>query len=286
MSDEFPARLHAVFAPENRTAVVFRRGPSKAVCTFLWDRTTDEFSIGQWLKGRIYERRSDLSPDGKYLIYFAMNGKWDSETEGSWTAISRAPYLKAIELYKRGDCWEGGGLFLSNNNFWLNDRYSFHKVLETSEAVERAENYVPEGGYGATINGLRFNAEDTGVYYRRLLRDGWVYKNNPDLKHAYIFEKPLARNWVLVKYAHEGMGSPDGKGSYWDEHILLNTQSKKEILCDDWEWAERDQNDVVWASKGCLYRSKILDDSDIEDPKLLHDFNPYKFEAIKAPYDT
>jgi cytochrome bd-type quinol oxidase subunit 2 len=30
--------------------------------------------VGQWLKGRIYERRSDLSPDGKHLIYFAMNG--------------------------------------------------------------------------------------------------------------------------------------------------------------------------------------------------------------------
>jgi hypothetical protein len=95
----FPPRIHVLLAREAPLGVVIRRGPSKRVATFLWDRRHDEFSLGQWLKGRIYERRSDLSSDGKYLIYFAMNGKWRSETQGSWTAISRAPYLKALALF-------------------------------------------------------------------------------------------------------------------------------------------------------------------------------------------
>ena len=56
--------------------MVIRRGPSKSVATLLWDRKRNTFHMGQWLKGRIYERRCDLSPDGKYLIYFAMNGWW------------------------------------------------------------------------------------------------------------------------------------------------------------------------------------------------------------------
>lgn len=86
--------------------LVFRRGPSKQVCTLLWDRKQDTFVLGQWLKGRIYERRSDLSGDGKYVIYFAMNGKWDSQTKGSWTAISRAPWLKALVLLSKGDNWQ------------------------------------------------------------------------------------------------------------------------------------------------------------------------------------
>ena len=42
--------------------------------------------------------------DSKSLIYFAMNGRWQSETKGSWTAISRVPYLKAVGLYAKGDC--------------------------------------------------------------------------------------------------------------------------------------------------------------------------------------
>jgi hypothetical protein len=79
--------------------LVIRRGPSKSVATLLWDRRRDKFQLGQWFKGRIYERRSDLSPDGKYVIYFAMNGKWHSESPGSWTAISRVPYLKAVAFF-------------------------------------------------------------------------------------------------------------------------------------------------------------------------------------------
>ena len=50
-----------------------------------------------------------------------MSGRWQSETKGSWTAISRVPNLKAICLFAKGDCWHGGGLFLTNREFWLND---------------------------------------------------------------------------------------------------------------------------------------------------------------------
>ncbi|EDN66679.1 conserved hypothetical protein [Beggiatoa sp. PS] len=127
--DKFPARLHVLFARESRFAVVIRRGPSKQVCTIGWDRRKDKFSMGQWLKGKIYERRCDISPNGQYLIYFAMNGKPRSEVRGSWTAISKAPYLKAIGLWAKGDCWHGGGLFLSNTEFWLNELYA-HKLLQ------------------------------------------------------------------------------------------------------------------------------------------------------------
>jgi hypothetical protein len=37
-----------------------------------WDTDTDSFDLGQWFRGRIYERRCDLSPDGSLLVYFAQ----------------------------------------------------------------------------------------------------------------------------------------------------------------------------------------------------------------------
>src|SRR5947209_589019 len=116
--DLHPARVHILLARDARLGVVIRRGPSKQVCTLLWDRTCDRFRVGQWLKGRIYERRSDLSPDGKHLLYFALNGKWQSESRGSWTAISRAPYLKAAAFFPAGDTWGGGGLFTTAHSYW------------------------------------------------------------------------------------------------------------------------------------------------------------------------
>ena len=131
----FPARIHVLLAHDAPLGVVIRRGPSRQVCTMLWNRETDEFRLGQWFKGRIYERRADLSPDGKYLIYFAMNGRWGSEARGSWTAISRAPYLKAIALYPKGDCWLGGGLFTGNRTYYLNDGCGAEAMIATDEVT-------------------------------------------------------------------------------------------------------------------------------------------------------
>ena len=99
-------------------AVAIRRGPSRHTAVVGWDRATDRFKVGQWLYGRIYERRCDLSPDGKHLVYFAMNGRWDSRARGAWTAISKAPYLKALTLLAKGDCRHGGGLFASSKELW------------------------------------------------------------------------------------------------------------------------------------------------------------------------
>lgn len=279
MKEKSPARLHAVFAKDKPYAVVFRRGPSKQVCTLLWDRKNDTFKLGQWLKGRIYERRADLSPDGKYLIYFAMNGKWDSKTGGSWTAISKAPWLKAIELYGKGDCWEGGGLFLSNNRFWLNDRYfSPDKTLHQSSEITRDDSFQPEGEFGA---------EDTSVYYRRLIRDGWELTSQKEIRKwnsETIFQKVIPKGWLLRKIAHEQVNSPKGKGCYWDEHQLINRESEVTLTFEDWEWAELDRKSIVWASRGCIYRANIKNHTEIEEPKLLYDFNQLEFEEIVAPY--
>ena len=78
-------RLFAILARETSLAVVLRRGPSKQVQLIQWDRANDRFEYGQWFKGRIYERRCDLSPSGDKLIYFAAKYK---KPLFSWTAVS------------------------------------------------------------------------------------------------------------------------------------------------------------------------------------------------------
>jgi len=273
----FPPRLHILLARNATTALVIRRGPSKQVATFQWDRNGDRFTLGQWLKGRIYERRSDLSPDGKHLLYFAMNGQWDTESLGAWSAVSRAPYLKAINFYPKGDCWEGGGLFLDNKSFWLNDRY-YRKLpgQRESKAITRKENYWPE---------QRYNSEDTGVYYVRLQRDGWalVDQSGYKLDATATFDKRMSNGWTLRKIAHEQIGAPPGKGCYWDEHVLVDSKGKT-TRHSDWEWAELDGKRLVWCANGRLFSAACGNKSRLGESKLLHDFSSYKFEAIQAPY--
>lgn len=182
MAREFPARLHILLASEARVGVVFRRGPANAVCTVRWDRETDTFEIGQWFRGRIYERRSDLSADGRHLIYFARGGRRHEETKGSWTAISRAPWLHAVTRYGKGDCWQGGGLFTSNEKYWLNGCHFL--VRQDAAGLGEDSAYQPEGSFGA---------ECPSVYYRRLLRDGWqleIMEGPGRVSRCTVFAKP------------------------------------------------------------------------------------------------
>lgn len=110
-------RLHLFFATENDRALIIRQGPSKHYRMILWHRDTDTFEDGQWLKHKIYIDRCDLSPDGEHFIYFTLDGKWETETEGAFTAISRPPYFTALALMPEGSTWGGGGRFIDNHYF-------------------------------------------------------------------------------------------------------------------------------------------------------------------------
>ena len=272
----FFARVHILLAREAPFGVVVRRGPSKQVCTLMWDRRTDQFQVGQWLKGRIYERRCDLSPDGKYMLYFAMNGKWKSETKGSWSAISRAPYLKAVAIFPKGDCWHGGGLFTGKTSYWLNDGYG-HTLLRDTGEVKRDITFQPPEQFGG---------ECLGVYYPRLLRDGWKLVERTNVakwKATDIFEKPLHQGWVLRKIAHAETGPPAGKGCYWDEHELLHSASETRVPCPEWEWAEVDGKRLVWAQNGKLFAGR-MNRAGVVDDSPLFNFNEMTFESTEAPY--
>lgn len=276
MQRQYPSRIHVLLARESKDGVVIRRGPSKQVGFIHWNRRSDTFEPTQWLKGRVYERRSDLSPNGRYLIYFAMNGKWDSETQGSWTAISRSPWMKAIALFAKGDCWHGGGLFIDDRTYWLNDGCG-HKILRQTHEVQPDRSFQPPQYYGG---------ECPGVYYIRLQRDGWMLadpKEQGGWNRTLMFEKSLPKGWILRKLAHAQVDSPQGKGCYWDEHILINKGGELRNY-PDWEWADWDENRIVWASKGCLYSCSIKTGFQLGQPKLLYDFNEIRFQEITAPY--
>ena len=270
----FPPRIHVLLARKAPLGIIIRRGPSKAVCTILWNRRSDEFQLGQWLKGRIYEQQSNLSPDGKYLIYFAMNGKGI----GAYTAVSRAPYLKAIAMFPRDDCWNGGGLFTGNNTYWLDDGYG-HTTLHNTREVRR--------DWWSRLFGC-FGGGCPNVYHLRLVRDGWKFAERVDVtqgKTYDAFEKQLSGGWILRKLAHAGssIGAPVGKGCHWDEHELVHHPSETLIKCADWEWADSDGERLVWAIGGKLCAGKLQDKALVGEVELA-DFNDMTFQPIKAPY--
>lgn len=158
-------RLYALLARKADIGVVLRRGPSKWVEVIHWDRATDRFTRGAWFHGRIYERRCDLAPHGDLFVYFAqkLGGPQDATYTYAWTAVSKPPWLTALALWPKGNCWDGGGMFSSDHDLWVN-----HSI----DGAHAHPDHQPKG--------LRVSSDDRGrgedfpIYGLKLKRDGWM----------------------------------------------------------------------------------------------------------------
>src|SRR5262249_561076 len=129
--------------------------------------------------------RSDLSPDGRHMIYFAVGGvAWAiPATGGTWTAISKLPSLQATALWGQGDTWGGGGMFLSNHSFWLNADAKTFLIRDNS-------------GRRRETDGPRL------PHQSRLERDGWLAK--ADGADGALIEKSLRGGWILRRIGWRG----------------------------------------------------------------------------------
>jgi len=173
-----PPRLSILFARAAPVAVIFRRGPSKHVEVVRWDTRRDTFQRGHWFQGRIYDRRSDLSPGGELLVYFASqfnrrSVRPDDPYTYAWTAVSRVPWLTALALWPKGDCWWGGGLFDGEKTLLLN-----HLPDEaTPHPRHRPQGLRAKPNPDAC-------GEDNPLHRRRLERDGWRREEEMEIERA------------------------------------------------------------------------------------------------------
>lgn len=120
MSDAPHSRLFVILARDAPVAAIICRGPSKWYQIIEWNTRRDRFTPGAWFKGRIYEEKCDLSPDGQLFAYFCHKGsKLDTDYTDSWTALSRLPWLHALGLWPSGTTYGGGGRFVTNRQFEL-----------------------------------------------------------------------------------------------------------------------------------------------------------------------
>lgn len=277
-----PARLFMIFARKSHTAVIFRRGPSKWVQLIKWDTKSDTIELGQWFHGRIYEKRSDLSPDGSLLIYFAQKitarSMKDQEYTYAWTAISRPPYLTALALWPKGDCWHGGGSFKNGKVVLLNHKPAVAKPHKKHKP--RRLLVVPNP---------QARGEDDPIFSQRLERDGWQLKaawrvenrGNPDFFHTIqpgIREKanPSGTHVIQLRRSIECF-------DYSEEFAVrsLNRSVVTNIAKASWvDWDQ--QGRLVFARDGKIFAAETKSGGRLAE-SLLFDLNPLKPKPLAAP---
>jgi hypothetical protein len=281
-------RLYAILARKSPVAVVFRRGPSKSVLLLKWNTADDTFEQGQWLRGRIYERRCDLSPDGSLLLYFAANYRGPYR---SWSAISRPPFLKALALWPKGDGWGGGGHFQAHSRIALSHRAG-EMALAPGFSIPRWLKVRPFGdrpGWG----------EDDPVWSERLLRDGWKLISYPTSTEIDQRAKVVWKFLPPIIWRKGNPASPKrctlemsiagfierGGPAYVTEHTVTRDNGDLDKLGRS-EWADWSHTGhLLFSMDGCLYRVPRRKGTlaPLEDAVKIADFTNLKFEAIKAP---
>jgi hypothetical protein len=114
-----PCRLFVYLARDAPVAVVLRRGPTDWARLSLWHTDSDGFAHGQWLKGRVYERRSDLSADGSLFAAFVRQSGGRDPRRDSWIAVSRPPFFSALAVWFVGGTSHTGAFFPARSALWL-----------------------------------------------------------------------------------------------------------------------------------------------------------------------
>ncbi len=271
-----------LFARDVPTAVVFRRGPSDWFQLLKWNTANDAFERGQWFHGRLYERRSDLSPDGALLIYFAqkITGRSlaDEEYTYAWTAISKPPFLTALALWPKGDCWHGGGLFRDDTHVELN---------HTRDAARPHPQHLPEGVHVALRENVQ--GEDEPLYADRLERDGWKLQTkwvieNRGYPEMFRTQQPEIREKrsPIGSFAIRLTRSMSGL-DYAEEFKLLGREGRPVLQLSEISWIDWDQQGrLVFARHGKLFEGAWSDEEMLTE-RLLVDLNDEKPRSVPSP---
>jgi len=119
-----------------------------------WDPEVPSYESGAWLRGTIYPQRCDLSPDGRWLAYFALKGSARWELGRTYVAISRLPWLTALAAWATHGAWTRGVHFVEDPSVWqvsepdhgdvgaIRGRFGLRVARADSFAVERRRGWV------------------------------------------------------------------------------------------------------------------------------------------------
>jgi hypothetical protein len=158
-----PCRLFVIPARDAPVAAVLRRGPSAWYQVIRWDTHRDEFTDGAWFKGRIYEPKCDLSPDGELLVYFCHAGRSRPALTDSWTAVSRLPWLSALALWPSGTTYGGGGRFVDNRRLILrNGKYDRPHPERSPDGLELVGGKAELHASAGAVEGAEWSGFDQG----------------------------------------------------------------------------------------------------------------------------
>ena len=264
-----PPRIYCIPATHAPVVAVFRRGPTNWSHVGRWDLAKKRYEPGAWLRGRIFPRRSDLSPDGHFLCYFAHKPSATWEHGEAYVALSKLPWLSALYAFKTCGTWTRGYYFTQDQD---------------SDELEESVLPIPYGLRSIPVvqfaNERRRDWLETADSPRRAPGDAWDERRNARI------QKPQPGGGRLLCVASLGRAggefgvdqAVDGlRVNYW-----LETDDDVQPL-NHVQWADWDQDGhLLVATRDGKLQVWNLDGEDSE-PLFEENLSLLEPEPVPAP---
>jgi hypothetical protein len=185
-------RLYGIPATKADVVAVVRRGPSAWCQLGRWDVAAGAYYRGAWLCGTIYPERCDLSPDGRFFAYFALQASATWHLGWTYVAIARLPWLTALAAWRTDGTWTRGIHFVEDpavRQVEKPDHGSLpYEVIGAGIAITPAASYAVERRRGwVEAEGSPPRAPDD-MWDERRARELQMQKNRPGAGGAVRLE--------------------------------------------------------------------------------------------------
>jgi hypothetical protein len=265
-------RLFVYFARSAPLGVVLRRGPSDWARLSLWHTDTDRIEHGQWIKGRVYERRSDLSADGRIFAAFVrQSGARNPAGVDSWIALSRPPSFTALAVWYVGGTYHTGAFFPEDDMLWLGFMKESPPDVGTKPPALRIAPPQPI----QYVDGTGEWTERT-VHFNRLLRDGWrLIEREP---YATFWERPHPDGTLSLSMVHVLEDFTRFGGPYSVDYTVTAVNGTEHSLGEA-TWADWDHRGRLVAAR----EGQLCTWSASAGWSVIEDFNNQEPDPRPAP---
>lgn len=198
----------------------------------------------------MYERRSDLSPDGElFAAFIRQSGGSPRRHPGgadTWIALSRPPNFTAVALWFIGGTYYTGAFFPDARQLWL----GFMDDVPPDIGMRPAGLTIAPPRQIAYIDGTAEWTERT-VHFNRLLRDGWHLLDKDT--YATLWRRPHAANGCTLTMLHVVDDFRTFGGPYVVDYSVTDADGSEHAIGRA-TWADWDQQGrLVVARDGSLF---------------------------------
>jgi len=264
------SRIQLLAAREAPIIVILQRKRAKLFHVITVDTEKHSINEGSWFRGMLYALDSDVSFDGKFMVYRARGA--DDQT---WSGVCRLPWLTTLVHVETPIT--GGGYFSGPNDLKTHGWDHAEKIFSTDDIPFTIERDTK-----------RHFGDELAVIYGRFERDGFTRLDHSGEKQTFTSPTHRDDGWGR----RPARGYPELQVRYRD---YFNNGFRFAITLDEHpnllvgaNWATWDSGNNFWVARPGIVEQYTLDDLRRGTPSFTLDVDQFepRPKPLKETHDV